>query len=309
MNRKKLLILYIFFLICLLCGCQQPNGIPGQQVVTIPESSLPSMETEHSPDLPTTGTDSETQPEAVTHPSPGVHTLENLLRTALLPVGNTMYIWGGGWNEEDTGAGIEAVSFGVSPKWKEFADRQDSDYNVKEHRYQIHDGLDCSGYVGWIIYNVMETEENKEGYVTKSTDTAGHLANLGLGDFYDTNREKTFLCGDIVSMKGHVWISLGTCADSSVLLLHSSPPGVRFSGTRLPDGSQSQAVSLAQQVMETYYPDWYARYPACDVSADYLENVSLLRITDTVFPDADKLRALSPEELVTFLFERKNDNE
>ena len=77
----------------------------------------------------------------------------------------------------------------------------------------------------------------------------------------------------------------------------------------MPDGSQSQAVGLAQQVMETYYPDWYARYPACDVSADYLENVSLLRITDTVFPDAGNLQALSPEELVTLLFERKNDNE
>ena len=90
MNRKKHLILHILFLICLLCGCQQPEEIPGQQVVTIPESSLPSMETEHSPDLPTTDTDSETQPEAVSLPSPGVHTLENLLRTALLPVGDTM---------------------------------------------------------------------------------------------------------------------------------------------------------------------------------------------------------------------------
>ena len=37
-------------------------------------------------------------------------TLENLLKTALLPIGNTMYIYGGGWNEEDTGAGIEAMT-------------------------------------------------------------------------------------------------------------------------------------------------------------------------------------------------------
>ena len=27
-------------------------------------------------------------------------TLENLLKTALLPIGKTMYIYGGGWNEK-----------------------------------------------------------------------------------------------------------------------------------------------------------------------------------------------------------------
>ena len=38
-------------------------------------------------------------------------TLENLLKTALLPIGKTMYIYGGGWNEKDTGAGIEGYDF------------------------------------------------------------------------------------------------------------------------------------------------------------------------------------------------------
>ena len=36
--------------------------------------------------------------------------MERLLRTSLLPVGQTMYIWGGGWNQDDAGAGIEAAS-------------------------------------------------------------------------------------------------------------------------------------------------------------------------------------------------------
>lgn len=39
--------------------------------------------------------------------------MERLLRTSLLPVGQTMYIWGGGWNQDDAGAGIEAVTLGV----------------------------------------------------------------------------------------------------------------------------------------------------------------------------------------------------
>lgn len=55
------------------------------------------------------------------------YSLDRLLKNAMLPIGQTMYIWGGGWNEEDTGAGVEAVSIGVSPRWKEFADKQSGD--------------------------------------------------------------------------------------------------------------------------------------------------------------------------------------
>ena len=50
-----------------------------------------------------------------------VKRLKCFLRTALLPVGSTMYVYGGGWNEADTGAGIEAVTLGVSAEWAEFA--------------------------------------------------------------------------------------------------------------------------------------------------------------------------------------------
>ena len=62
-------------------------------------------------------------------------TLENLLKTALLPIGKTMYIYGGGWNENDTGAGIEAMTLGIDPKWAEFAQKQDSSYNFKDYDY------------------------------------------------------------------------------------------------------------------------------------------------------------------------------
>ena len=51
-------------------------------------------------------------------------TLKNFLKTALMPVGKTMYVWGGGWNKEDTGAGIEAVSIGLSPNWEKFTRKQ-----------------------------------------------------------------------------------------------------------------------------------------------------------------------------------------
>jgi len=59
------------------------------------------------------------------------------LRIAKKPVGSTMYVWGGGWNKEDTGSGTEAVSIGLSPRWKEFYELQDKDYDYKNYKFCI----------------------------------------------------------------------------------------------------------------------------------------------------------------------------
>ena len=215
-----------------------------------------------------------------------------------------MYVWGGGWNEADTGAGIEAVTLGLSERWAAFAKEQDSGYNYKDHRYQIHDGLDCSGYVGWAVYNVMETENGGKGYVSSSTGMAQALADRGLGEYISREDMDRWLPGDIMSMKGHVWISLGMCGDGSVLLLHSSPPGVIFCGTALADGSDSQAVKLAQTIMSTHYPDWYARYPDCSRPASYLEKSSAMRWNTNVLADKEGIRQMSAEQVVNLLFSR-----
>ena len=36
------------------------------------------------------------------------------------PIGKCLYVYGGGWNEEDTAAGVEALSYGISPVWVDF---------------------------------------------------------------------------------------------------------------------------------------------------------------------------------------------
>ncbi len=235
-------------------------------------------------------------------PSPGVKTLKNFLLTALLPLGNTMYVWGGGWNEEDTGAGAEAVSLGVSPRWKDFADLQTDAYDYRKTRYQIHDGLDCSGYVGWVVYNTMEAEGGGEGYVFKSTDTAELYAENGWGDFSPASQVDSWLAGDIMSMNGHVWICLGSCGDGSILLIHSSPPGVRLCGTEGTEDKASQAVSLAEEYMSLHCPEWYRKYPCCQVTSSYLKDSGQMRWNVETFPDADELRSLTPEELLRVLF-------
>ena len=232
--------------------------------------------------------------------------LEKFLRTALLPVGSTAYIWGGGWNEEDTGAGEEAVTLGLSPRWKEFADTIGKDYSEDTTRYQIHDGLDCSGFVGWAVYNTLETEEGKEGYVLSAAEMAKHFAEeKGFGYFLPAKSVKDWAPGDIASMSGHVWISLGTCKDGSVLLVHSSPPGVKLSGTG------KEAIALAKELMSTYYPDWYERFPDCKAPASYVKKSAQMRWNTETFADAAELQKLSAEEIAELLFteERKESDE
>ena len=248
------------------------------------------------------GTDKEAEAARNREPVAGTRTLANLVLTAKQPLGSTMYIWGGGWNEEDTAAGEEARSIGVSSRWAEFAKEQDGTYNYNNTKYQIHDGLDCSGYVGWVIYNVFETEDGKEGYVMSSTAMAKNFAERGWGEYTDAGQVSDWQAGDIMSMKGHVWMTLGMCEDGSVVLMHASPPGVILCGTALSDGSRSQAISLAEQYMSTYYPEWYGKFPNCSRSNSYLTRSSSMRWSRDVLADEEGLADKSAGEVLEWLF-------
>lgn len=233
--------------------------------------------------------------------------IEYMLEQALEPVGTTMYIWGGGWDDEDSKSGSGSTQIGLSPQWELFAKTQDETYNFEEHRFERENGLDCSGYVGWVIYNTFETQGGQSGYVTTSTDLAESFADRGWGILIHNPNE--FLPGDIVSMEGHVWICLGTCEDGSVLLVHSSPPGVSVCGTPTPsrdEGAQEQesmAVRIAREYMATYHPEWQEKYPNRNVSDTYLENVSVFRWSKNVMLDAEKMQALSAEEIFCDIIE------
>lgn len=293
MSKIRFLSFIAALLMLAFSGCSGDAPATSTQSIPVTESSAaPEPSTETS--IPSTTMPQE--PEQVS--------ILDFLEIAAAPVGSTMYVWGGGWNEADTGAGIEAVTLGLSERWAAFAKEQDSGYNYKDHRYQIHDGLDCSGYVGWAVYNVMETENGGKGYVSSSTGMAQALADRGLGEYISREDMDRWLPGDIMSMKGHVWISLGMCGDGSVLLLHSSPPGVIFCGTALADGSDSQAVKLAQTIMSTHYPDWYAHYPDCSRPASYLEKSSAMRWNTNVLADKEGIRQMSAEQVVNLLFSR-----
>lgn len=201
--------------------------------------------------------------------TPGVRTLKNFLQTALMPVGTTLYVYGGGWNWQDTAASRQARSIGVPQQWVDFFRRQDAGYTYKSadaaHSYYpfggwneyYYAGADCSGYVGWALYNTFETTDGAEGYVWYACDVSQKLAERGFGA---QTAAQSVQPGDIMSMEGHVWISLGSCADGSIVIAHSTPDG----GAQLSAVGTSntcEAYRLAQDYMTRYYPDWASRYP------------------------------------------------
>lgn len=233
-------------------------------------------------------------------------TLKKLLLTGLEPVGTTMYVWGGGWNKADTGAGKEARSIGVSPQWEKFFKKQTSSYDYKKTRYQISNGLDCSGYIGWCVYNILNTTDGKAGYVMSSKKMAGNFASRGWGTYTAKKSVKNYRAGDIMSSGGHVWMVVGQCSDGSVVLLHSSPPGVQLAGTPSKKGkTESKAVKLASSYMKKYYPEWYKKYPNCAKDTQYLTQYAQMRWNITgaaIMTDPDGYRNMSADKILKDLF-------
>ena len=207
-------------------------------------------------------------------------TIKNFLTTALAPVGSTMYIWGGGWNKADTGAGTDGLRIGLNASWRKFCAKQKASYNYRKHRFAFGNGLDCSGFVGWSVYNINKTKNGKQGqgYVTKASKAASTYAKYGWGTYKKTIAVKDWKPGDIMSSPTHIYIVVGSCADGSVVLVHSSPAGVRLSGTPDKKGrTNSEAVKLAKKYMKKYYPSWYKRYPSCKKDKSYLTDYAQFR--------------------------------
>ena len=246
-----------------------------------------------------------------TVPEKGRSTVKNFLRTAIAPIGNTMYVWGGGWNKADTAAGKEARQTGLSDKWRSFAKDKKASYNYRDYRYLIHKGLDCSGYVGWCVYNVNNTENNRKGYVYSASKQAEKFSKMGFGSYLPADKVKDYKPGDILSSTcsccGHVWIVIGQCDDGSVVLAHASPPGVQLSGTVTPEGKKnSEAYKLADKYMKKYYPAWYKRYPEVSKGATYLSHYGQMRWNTEglgcILSDPDGYRNMSAEEVLEDLY-------
>lgn len=230
--------------------------------------------------------DAETAYSPAVSGTPGRRTLKNFLTTACMPLGTALYVYGGGWDWQDEGSSVQARSLGVSGSWVDFFRANDADYLYKDSEHPessyypfghwneyYYAGLDCSGYLGWALYNTLESTNGRPGYVTKSSRFAKTLAEKGYGSFSTARYELgegQLRPGDIVSMNGHVWICLGRCGDGSIVILHSSPTnsvtgrkggGVQLSALDPNNSRNCEAYRLASYYQQKYFPEWNARYP------------------------------------------------
>lgn len=238
-------------------------------------------------------------------PVAGRRTVKNFLNTALEPVGRTMYIYGGGWNIAVHGASKEARTIGVDPQWQEFFMKQGKNYDYEDWYFRSSLGLDCSGFVGWTLYNTLETTNWRSGYVMDATYMARNFSQRGWGQYIPSTKLKDHRPGDIMSTNGHVWISLGECEDGSVVLVHSSPYGVTITGTSKRNGdTHSQAIELSNYYMSKYFPAWFSRYPDNHRGESYLTDYSAMRwYLDGrgVLTDPDNYTNMTPKEILVDL--------
>ena len=222
----------------------------------------------------------------------GKKTLTSYLHNAFVPAGRTLYIWGGGWGGE-TSATNDSSKIGYQKTWQTFYNNYaKAGYDYTKYRFKYFSGLDCSGFAGWVLYNTMYTKNDQAYMVYQSTTVAPTYIKKGWA-----TKTTTFRPGDVVSMDGHVWISLGTCSDKTILLVHSSPKGVQISGTG------GQATVLAKKYMKLLAPNW--PYDIRTVGSGYTSNVTIARWVvngSGILKDPDGLQKMSAEQVMKFLF-------
>ncbi len=254
---------------------------------------------------------------------PGVKTVKNLIKTALSPVGSTLYVYGGGWNWQDDGSSLAATSVGVFPDWDRFFEINGADYEYdaedpassyypnggfNEYWYA---GLDCSGYLGWCVYNVLNEKSGGEGFVTSSTSFARSLAERGLGTVTEGTPVPTlenYRPGDIVSIRGHVFMIIGVCSDGSVVIAHSTVTesrtgreggGVQISAVGWTKGCEAYAI--ADRFMTENFPEWNERYET-DLKDPSLyfpnEGGSVFSWSEKVLSDPDGIRSAFPDRVL-----------
>ncbi len=231
-------------------------------------------------------------------------TVKDLLAEGMKPIGKCLYVYGGGWNEADNGAGLETMRYGLGAIWEMFYQKNTSDYDYKKTKYQIHNGLDCTGFVGWTMYQLFGSTYSDKGYVFSSGTMVKTYAKLFGGTVVSKNQLTRHQCGDVMGSKGHVYLVLGECKDGSIVMLNMSPPALSICGTAAKNGTiNSEAVALAKRYMEKYFAGCVKKYPNYRRGTDYLTDYDAMRWNENVLPDPDGYRNKTADEILSDFFE------
>ena len=286
--------------------------------------------------------------------TPGLRTLKNFISTAFQPVGTTLYVFGGGWDFQDVGTSYEGRTIGISKNWVKFFDDQNTSYTYRddehynntyypfgEYNLYYYAGLDCSGFVGWSIYNnIYKDSLSHPGFVTNAKKIANNLEKENYGIWMHTvngstysNPNYTLLAnelkvGDILSTSGHVMIVLGKCNDGSFIILHSTPSksksgkpggGVQMSAvnTKESGSTNCEAYKLCDEFMKKYFKKWSERYnvvvTATETVFNFKDDVPTTGLfhwdlTNGIITDPDNYTLKSASEILKDLFESGINN-
>lgn len=275
----------------------------------------------------------------------GLRTMKNFLTTAIEPMGAVLYVYGGGWDFQDIASAPQSMSIGVSGDWVKFYKSHDAAYVLEDEKHPeksyfptggwneyYYAGLDCSGYVGWILYNTFYDESGvNKGMVRSAAKIAKWMADNGYGTWTNCpddksyeNVAKTLKTGDIVSVRGHVYICIGKCEDKSAVIIHCAPAksvtGDRGGGVRIGalnpsgDSKDCEAYNLACEYTAKYFPEWNSRYqPALDRAEKYLTipddiktaGIFHWNIDETGLTDPDGYSSMTAAQILADLFEDK----
>lgn len=136
----------------------------------------------------------------------------------------------------------------------------DPNGGVSLHRL---DGLDCSGYVSWILNQVDST--HRRDYLANTFVGSSGIREVEVGKRIDTDEETgditttvlsvpSLLPGDICDWNTHVIMCLGKWARNTYIIIESAPNAVKlgvgyFSG----GGDVSGAIEFAREVNSTFF--------------------------------------------------------
>ncbi|MBR2576006.1 MAG: S-layer homology domain-containing protein [Firmicutes bacterium] len=237
----------------------------------------------------------------------GDKTIKGFLLPALEPVGTVLYMWGGGWND--------ATRIGVPQAMIDWYNSQDSSYDY--HNYNDHStanrakGFDCSGFVGWSIYQGLHAKSNEgSGYTCVSRDVGKNYQARGWGTVISkevlASNGYVLKAGDIGFHESHTFIVIGQCRDKSFVLVHSTPQaGVQIAGTPTPDGKyNSQAAALAATYMSRY--PGTQKYEYLTRSGNYFSRCSFFRWNRSTLADPDGYTNMYADEILADLFASMN---
>jgi len=286
--------------------------------------------------------------------TPGLKTLKNFISTAFQPLGTTLYVFGGGWDFQDLGTAYEGRTIGISSNWVKFFDDHNENYTYRDDDNKTNTyypfggfneyyyaGLDCSGFVGWSIYNnLYKTSLTDKGFVRSASNIAKNLAENNYGKWMHnvegsnyTNPNyilltKELKVGDILSTNGHVMIVLGKCNDGSFIIIHSTPNkskanspggGVQISAVN-PNGNNEncEAYKLCEEYTKKYFKKWSERYDVIVVNVekafnfdDEAPNTGIFHwdLNNGIITDPDNYSLKTAKEILNDLFEKKEEEE